>query len=354
MGIEEVQAVLLLAAYALIRPVRPGLWYITGIAVRIAVDIGLHQEDENVSAQEGHDAGKVHMLRDMRRRLMWCVYTLDRLVSISVGRPFGIPDKVITTPMPSLTQNSNTETEKSPTSSTEMSVLYKAISNHFFRLSMIQSEMLETLQDRCAQARRDVLRNQRHTLTFSPPNSVDVLVTYTKNLKIWLNTVPIPAVPSTLSHDKFELEYWKSILLLHRSKFSRSDLTSGLSDSSGMDDNIDDDDDDALIKLAVAGRMVMQIYDTLGPKNLPFLSPYLAVDSLFNAGTVKHIFVFEGIELISPYRYSVSLRHVAFGRGPSCIDKLYPHYTWAMNIDCRSSTDNRRNRPDSASWHIGA
>ncbi|KAI9847602.1 MAG: Fungal specific transcription factor [Sclerophora amabilis] len=44
-GLEELQAVLLLAGFALLRPVAPGLWYIIGVAVRLGIDLGLHYED---------------------------------------------------------------------------------------------------------------------------------------------------------------------------------------------------------------------------------------------------------------------------------------------------------------------
>lgn len=44
-GLEVLQAVLLLANFALLRPVPPGLWYIIGVAVRLAVVLGLHHED---------------------------------------------------------------------------------------------------------------------------------------------------------------------------------------------------------------------------------------------------------------------------------------------------------------------
>jgi len=108
-GLEELQAVLLLAGFALLRPVAPGLWYIVGVAVRLAVDLGLHYEDgvgidgsasddqraRNVEVKEegytttGAGSGKIdakergrrQWVRDLRRRLWWCVYSLDRLVS---------------------------------------------------------------------------------------------------------------------------------------------------------------------------------------------------------------------------------------------------------------------------------
>jgi hypothetical protein len=57
-GIEQLQAVLLLAGFTLLRPVAPGLWYITRVAVRLAVDIGLYSEDErdiNIRLEEGLD-----------------------------------------------------------------------------------------------------------------------------------------------------------------------------------------------------------------------------------------------------------------------------------------------------------
>jgi hypothetical protein len=119
-GLEELQAVLLLAGFALLRPVAPGLWYIVGVAVRLGVDLGLHYEDgvgidgaasEDQSTgkpeckAEGNGAppaagsasptkidakerGRRQWVRDLRRRLWWCVYSVDRLVSTCVGRPF--------------------------------------------------------------------------------------------------------------------------------------------------------------------------------------------------------------------------------------------------------------------------
>src|SRR5690606_30140735 len=90
----ELQGVLLLAGYALLRPVAPGLWYIIGVAMRLAVDLGLHYEDAGL---ENELTGRKAYDRDMRRRLWWCVYSLDRLVSTCVGRPFGISDEVVST-----------------------------------------------------------------------------------------------------------------------------------------------------------------------------------------------------------------------------------------------------------------
>lgn len=120
-GLEQLQAVLLLAGFALLRPVAPGLWYIVGVAVRLGVDLGLHHEDgfqidgssavadmsptRNTSGAHGinlKETGRQEWVRDLRRRLWWCVYSFDRLVGTCVGRPFGITDQVITAEWPSI------------------------------------------------------------------------------------------------------------------------------------------------------------------------------------------------------------------------------------------------------------
>ena len=111
-GLEELQAVLLLAGLALLRPVAPGLWYIIGVAVRLAIDLGLHFEDVDPEldshvytlAETSHSKapGRRQWTRDFRRRLWWCTFSFDRLVSTCVGRPFGIMDQVITTAFPTI------------------------------------------------------------------------------------------------------------------------------------------------------------------------------------------------------------------------------------------------------------
>ncbi len=66
--------------------IAPGLWYITGVAVRLAVDLGLHYEDGSelgesedehgdASIQNAHAGkwGRRQWMQDLRRRLWWWV-----------------------------------------------------------------------------------------------------------------------------------------------------------------------------------------------------------------------------------------------------------------------------------------
>lgn len=90
-GLEELQAVLLLASLALLRPVAPGLWYIIGVAVRLSVDLGLHFEDidadldsrtpdEMPDDKKRADFGQKQWTRDLRRRLWWCVFSKSNIL----------------------------------------------------------------------------------------------------------------------------------------------------------------------------------------------------------------------------------------------------------------------------------
>ena len=66
-----IQAILFLAQYSLIDPVHFRTWYLVGMAARVLVDLGLHQDHhaEYVLSSEK---------QDLRRRVFHCVYSLDR------------------------------------------------------------------------------------------------------------------------------------------------------------------------------------------------------------------------------------------------------------------------------------
>lgn len=161
-GLEELQAVLLLAGYALLRPVSPGLWYIVGVALRLAVDLGLHYEDSDAKeVKKDGKEGRREWSRELRRRLWWCVYSLDRLVSTCVGRPFGIADEVISTKFPSILGDQYIHPNKgiTPPSPGKELPSYKLIAHHYFRLRLLQSEILQVLQQ------------QSHSFSFTSSNA---------------------------------------------------------------------------------------------------------------------------------------------------------------------------------------
>lgn len=92
--IEGIQILLLIAQYSSLHPSVFSTWKTIGMAVRLAIELGLHQEPP---------AGKFDPLSlDTRRRVFWVAYSMDRTVGTILNRPFCISDGAITTQVRSL------------------------------------------------------------------------------------------------------------------------------------------------------------------------------------------------------------------------------------------------------------
>ena len=88
---QNVEAMLLLVLYH-IRSSSYGIWYMIGLAMRTCIDLGLHTRR--------HESNLDHNTIQMRRRLFWSVYSLERTIAICLGRPLSIPDRQIDVDLP--------------------------------------------------------------------------------------------------------------------------------------------------------------------------------------------------------------------------------------------------------------
>ncbi|KAJ0415621.1 fungal-specific transcription factor domain-containing protein [Aspergillus carlsbadensis] len=91
-SVENVEAMTLLVVYHLRSASSQGVWYMIGLAMRTAIDLGLHRKANEINLDP--------ITAQMRRRLFWTVYYLERVVSMSLGRPFSIADRHIDLPLP--------------------------------------------------------------------------------------------------------------------------------------------------------------------------------------------------------------------------------------------------------------
>ncbi|OIW26938.1 hypothetical protein CONLIGDRAFT_492762 [Coniochaeta ligniaria NRRL 30616] len=69
-----------------------------GMAMRMAISLGLHQE---VSSRGGLETELDEVSREHRRRVWWSLYSLDRILSIKSGNPVTIQDEDIGVQLPS-------------------------------------------------------------------------------------------------------------------------------------------------------------------------------------------------------------------------------------------------------------
>ncbi|KAK3832320.1 MAG: fungal-specific transcription factor domain-containing protein, partial [Linnemannia gamsii] len=90
--ISTVQALLLMSHHQYAVGNYSGGWLYTGMATRIAHDIGLHRQDFQVN--EPVEA-------EIRKRVWWAVYIADRLGGGVLGRPLNLRDKEYNVQMPS-------------------------------------------------------------------------------------------------------------------------------------------------------------------------------------------------------------------------------------------------------------
>lgn len=92
-SINAIQVLLLLAIYSLRAPKGPGAWSYVGMAMRMCIESGLHRQRVGF---EGEDSDH----EDLRRRVFWSCYCLDRQVSMILGRPFAVADRDIDAALP--------------------------------------------------------------------------------------------------------------------------------------------------------------------------------------------------------------------------------------------------------------
>lgn len=86
---SDVVRLLLIAKFSYHHPEEWDVWKPIGAALRLAIELGLHKDQETTEP----DA----LVLDMKRRVFWVAYTMDRSVAIGFNMPLGISDGAITT-----------------------------------------------------------------------------------------------------------------------------------------------------------------------------------------------------------------------------------------------------------------
>ncbi|KAG9238700.1 fungal-specific transcription factor domain-containing protein [Amylocarpus encephaloides] len=99
--VSQIQALVLLVQYSMLDPAHFDSWQLIGFACRAVVDLGFHQDPPR-----GQQTDKKTL--DMRRRVFYCVYSLDRSISMVHARCFSFSDDSTSVDFPALPGNSAT------------------------------------------------------------------------------------------------------------------------------------------------------------------------------------------------------------------------------------------------------
>ncbi|KAI3480779.1 hypothetical protein L1887_57046 [Cichorium endivia] len=97
--IDKLRATLLQLQYALLVPSAGSVWELSGAAIRLVTELNLHVDRDYDSAT---NAAFSQETIDLRRRLFWTTYCLDRSLAVALARPPGLSDAWIHVQLPSL------------------------------------------------------------------------------------------------------------------------------------------------------------------------------------------------------------------------------------------------------------
>ncbi|TPX09373.1 uncharacterized protein E0L32_009417 [Thyridium curvatum] len=194
---DTLKVVLLLCQYVALCPSKGSLWLLTGLALRLALDLGLHWET-------GEHRQLEQALLDERRRLWYSTYLFDRLLCITLGRPFGITDQSTNVELPSL------EYVQSQQAKDKFAIHVRLAQNHMIGLAQLESEIKHILYSHF----------RTSSIAYPKPDYATWIRDIEPRLQRWYVTVPSPsqAHPSSI----FALQaYWDAIynnalLLLYR------------------------------------------------------------------------------------------------------------------------------------------
>lgn len=213
--LEALQAMLCLTLFSLMRPCIPGVWYLLGSSLRLCVDLNLHNEFNSLSLSL--DPFTI----DLRRRLFWCCYSLDRQICVYLNRPFGIPEESINVKFFSLLDD---EMITSKSTADDLSQYlqdgkplksYKHVAIMMILIRQIQAEILSILYEK-----KEIPRH--HT------NLTAWLIDIEARLNEWKEKLgPITSIMDCeFTTEFFDLNYYHAKIMLNGLSPNRFVLTS--------------------------------------------------------------------------------------------------------------------------------
>ncbi|KAL1891587.1 hypothetical protein Cpir12675_004896 [Ceratocystis pirilliformis] len=141
--VGQIQSLVLLTQYAMLDPAHFDAWHLIGFANRAAIDLGYHQDPNREIPGEREKL-------DQRRRIFYCVYALDRAISMVHARAFSFTDDAINVVIPKATiakpaEQAPATNNGAPPSSAPSPPPLIFPAQHLFQLRKTQSLWYQTL-----------------------------------------------------------------------------------------------------------------------------------------------------------------------------------------------------------------
>ncbi|CAK7218123.1 hypothetical protein SBRCBS47491_003400 [Sporothrix bragantina] len=204
-SVRTLQCLLFLLLWSVIDSSSAPIWYISGLCMRMCVDLGFHSETTiQVSATAGGNEKASEAEMDVKRRLFWVTYTFDRTLGTLLGRPFTLTDSMIDVQLPRLALAGAKRDQ----------IL------HWFKLQQLQSQIVSRLYSLREDNKVGHNTQNGHTRTPSAPSNADETTRWKTDmatqLRQWGSRATGLAEPSGHNLDWWEYWHQNAILLLHR------------------------------------------------------------------------------------------------------------------------------------------
>ncbi|RAK96048.1 fungal specific transcription factor domain-containing protein [Aspergillus ibericus CBS 121593] len=185
------EVLMLQVSYSFFNQIGPNTFFLVGVAARMAIGMGLHTSSSYANLSTD--------VIEYRKRIFFSLYMMDRVVSISLGRPFAIHDDDI-----DIEPFSDIDDE--PPHPLHPSTL--SIPLHILSLRRIASEIATTV-------------HSPRTTPLSLPQREHLLQTLHSKLLTWRRTMPfpLPSTPSPIPHlstNWYDLNYYTHLMMLYR------------------------------------------------------------------------------------------------------------------------------------------
>ncbi|KAF4534013.1 uncharacterized protein LTHEOB_3626 [Lasiodiplodia theobromae] len=196
-NMQTVQGLCLVTVFAINEQRSANAWHVAGQAMRFAIDLGLHR----MPAKPQLDLFDV----EMRKRVFWSAYSLDRNVSLALGRPFAIRDAEINVPLPEPLTDQEISSTEAP-SPRPLDPLDMSTFIHIIKVRQLQSKIQDTFYTADA--------------TYIAEETADFQRTFLRTeLDNWVAQAPRYSHPTLVtfqSTEWFQIAHSHALLLLYR------------------------------------------------------------------------------------------------------------------------------------------
>ncbi|KAJ6200793.1 Zn(II)2Cys6 cluster transcripitional activator [Bipolaris maydis] len=180
--IASIQALVLWTIYATMDPHHFDSWTLVGAASRAMVDLGIHQDpSKNVAISRTK--------LELRRRVYWCVYSLDRSTSLVQTRAFSFSDEAANVAFPFY--------------STPMSPKYSSPQSHLFQQSFDTAIDLFKIREIQSEWYMDLFQSGREPW----PDPYQYIWKQYNRMTDWFQDMPQSTLPAVKSFFELELLY---------------------------------------------------------------------------------------------------------------------------------------------------